>query len=109
MTHQLSLKVQRGDEKLRIKHVLIIKAGKLFYGFRDAYNMGRRTRKMKDSLGYKRYGRSLIRKSGRQPKKLFETFNEVEIQKTIERKHREMLALVSFSNICCVHYLNFLI
>ena len=49
---------------------------------------------MKDSLGYKRYGRSLLRKSDRHSKKLFETFNVHEIQKTMEKKHREMLKLV---------------
>jgi len=53
-------------------------------------------KKLKDSLGYdrgSRYGRSLLRKSDRHSKKLFETFNIQEIQKTMEKKHREMLEL----------------
>lgn len=54
-------------------------------------------RKRSKSYGYKDYGTLVIRRSDRQPKKVFESFNESEIQRSIEKKHQEILELVNFS------------
>lgn len=43
--------------------------------------------------GFRHLGSSRIRRSGRQKKKVFDTFNESQIQREIERKHKEMLEL----------------
>jgi len=46
-----------------------------------------------------RLGSSHIRRSGRQTKKVFDSFNESKIQREIERKHQEMIALVREANV----------
>lgn len=51
--------------------------------------------KHSSSLRFQNFGSGIIRRSDRQPKKVFETFNESEIQRSIERKHQEMLEMVS--------------
>jgi len=53
----------------------------------------KRTRSNSTSIRFQDYGTLLIRRSDRQPKKVFESFNEAEIQKCIERKHQEILEL----------------
>ena len=39
---------------------------------------------------------SKIRRSGRQKKKVFDTFNESEIQREIERKRQQLIEVLSF-------------
>lgn len=52
-----------------------------------------RRMKHSSSLRFQNFGSGIIRRSDRQPKKVFETFNESEIQRSIERKHQEMLEM----------------
>lgn len=52
-----------------------------------------RRMKRSSSLRFQNFGSGIIRRSDRQPKKVFETFNESEIQRSIERKHQEMLEM----------------
>lgn len=56
---------------------------------------GSSSRKLRSSqMKYEALGSSLIRRSDRQKKKVFDTFNESEIQREIERKHKEMIVSI---------------
>ena len=54
--------------------------------YMDHYNGNR--------YGSRRLGSSKIRRSGRQKKKVFETFNESKIQREIEKTAQEMVIIV---------------